>query len=214
MRECFDVFLFEDLPARKGAPKSTYLKEVSSSDIYVGIIGNEYGITGKDGLSATEREFRHFIKSISGKSQAGKDVLIFIKGKDDSERDRRSNLFIKRIRELCVYKRFVNAEDLKSRVLASLISCLDEKGRISKVVFDHAVCQEADYKSIDEKAVRDYLQNRAVKLKVDVPRISIKNFLLKTLKVLKIEGSQLRPTHAGLLFFGKNPSEFIPQLKH
>ena len=211
LRDCFDVFLFEDLPARKGAPKSTYIKEVSSSDIYVGIIGNEYGITGKDGLSATEREFRCFIKSISGKSQAGKDVLVFIKGKDDSEKDRRSNLFIKRIRELCVYKRFVNAEDLRSQVLASLISCLDEKGRISKVVFDHAVCQEADYKSIDEKAVRDYLQNRAVKLKVDVPRISTKDFLLKTLKVLKTKDGQLRPTNAGLLFFGKNPSEFIPQ---
>jgi predicted HTH transcriptional regulator len=211
LRDCFDVFLFEDLPARKGAPRSAYLKEVSSSDIYLGIIGNEYGIAGKDSLSATEREFRYFIKSISGKPQTGKDVLIFIKGKDDSERDQRSNLFIKRVRELCVYKRFINAENLKSQVLASLISCLDERGRISKVAFDYAVCQEADYQSIDEKAVRDYLQNRAVKLKVDIPKISIKDFLLKTLKVLKMEDSRLRPTNAGLLFFGKDPSYFIPQ---
>ena len=53
LRECFDVFLFEDLPAKGRAPVSAYLKEVEKSDIYIGIIGNEYGIKGKDNISAT-----------------------------------------------------------------------------------------------------------------------------------------------------------------
>src|SRR3989339_1292285 len=74
LRNVFDVFLFENLPAKGKSPTLTYLKQVDNSDIYICIIGNEYGIKGKDGLSATEREFRRFLK----KKQKG-EVLFFIK---------------------------------------------------------------------------------------------------------------------------------------
>jgi len=63
LRKFFDVFIFEELPAKGKPPVLTYLKEVDGSDIYIGIIGNEYGTKGKDGLSPTEREFRRFLKS-------------------------------------------------------------------------------------------------------------------------------------------------------
>lgn len=53
--------------------------------------------------------------------------------------------------------------------------------------------------------------NRTVKLKVDIPKISIKGFLVNTLKIVKKEGKKLIPTNACLLFFGRNPAEFIPQ---
>ena len=76
----FEVFLFEGLPARGKSTSKTYLKEVDASDVYLGIFGVEYGAQGHDGLSATEREFRRSVKM-------GKEILIFIKGKDDSKRD-------------------------------------------------------------------------------------------------------------------------------
>src|SRR3989304_10631825 len=72
LREFFDVFLFEDLPAKGKPPASTYLKQVDNSDIYIGIVGNEYGVKGEDGLSPTEREFRRFIK------KPEKEAMIFI----------------------------------------------------------------------------------------------------------------------------------------
>ena len=78
LRKFFDVFVFEELPAMGKSPILTYLKEVDNSDIYIGIIGNEYGIKGKDGFSATEREFRRFIKK-----GTQRETLIFIKGKDE-----------------------------------------------------------------------------------------------------------------------------------
>src|ERR1039457_9764 len=62
LNDIFDVFIFEDLPAAGNSPVTTYLKHVSQSDIYIGILGQEYGDKGKDGLSATEREFRRFLK--------------------------------------------------------------------------------------------------------------------------------------------------------
>lgn len=52
-------------------------------------------------------------------------------------------------------------------------------------LIDEAVCQEAGYEAIDEKEVKDFLENRAVKLKVDIPKLPANDFLVKTLKVVK-----------------------------
>ena len=95
LQNLFDVFLFEDLPARGKSPVSTYLKYVDESDVYIGIIGNEYGIKGKDSFSATEREFSRFIKKDSPQG-----ILFFIRGKDDSGRDKETQRFFKTIREM------------------------------------------------------------------------------------------------------------------
>ena len=205
LRNFFEVFLFEDTPAKGESPATSYLKEVDNSDIYIGIIGREYGVKGKDGLSPIEREFRRFIK------RTGKEALIFIKGRDDSRRDRDVQNFIKIIRESYIYKRFTNPDRLKAHVLSSLISYLDGKGKLSKGPFDETICREAGYEAIDEREVKDFLKNKAIKIKVDIPRVPIKDFLVNTLKVVKKEDGELRPTHAGLLFFGKDPSEYIPQ---
>ncbi|MBI4650453.1 DUF4062 domain-containing protein [Candidatus Desantisbacteria bacterium] len=75
LRGYFNVFLFEDLPAKGNSALSIYLKNVANSDVYICIIGNNYGDKGKDGLSATEREFRHFLKS-----KSNGDILAFING--------------------------------------------------------------------------------------------------------------------------------------
>jgi len=109
LRNFFEVFLFEDTPAKGESPATSYLKEVDNSDIYIGIIGREYGVKGKE--------------------------------------------------------------------------------------------------------VKDFLKNRAIKIKVDIPKLPIKDFLVNTLKVVKKEDGELRPTHAGLLFFGKDPSEYIRNKK-
>ena len=55
LRGFFDVFLVEDLPAKGKSAVTTYLKNVTNSDVYVCIIGNTYGDKGKDGLCPTER---------------------------------------------------------------------------------------------------------------------------------------------------------------
>ncbi len=205
LRDIFDVFLFEDIPAKGKPPVSTYLKEVENSDIYIGVIGNEYGAKVKDGLSPTEREFRHFIKS-----KPKGEILIFIKGTDDSKRDKDTKRFIRTIQDSFIYKRFTTLDDLKAQILNSLISLFDEKGLLSKKPFDETVCYEAGYDAIDEKEVKHFLENRAVKLRVDIPKISITEFLVKTLKLVKEVNGKLKPTNAAVLFFGKNPSEYIP----
>jgi predicted HTH transcriptional regulator len=206
LRNYFDVFLFEDLPAKGKSPVRTYLKHVDDSDIYICIIGNEYGVKGKDNLSATEREFRSFLK----KKSKG-EIVPFVKGgnKQDTKRDKETQGFLKEIKSAFIYKRFNGIESLQTQVLNSLISFLNDKGELSGVPFDKAICRDADYKAIDEKVVKDFLQNRAIKLKVSVPKISVKNFLVNTLKVAKKENGKIFPTNTALLFFGKTPHDYI-----
>ena len=59
MRRFFEVFLFEDAAAADRRPDALYLHEVEHSDIYVGLFGSEYGTEDHEGVSPTEREYRH-----------------------------------------------------------------------------------------------------------------------------------------------------------
>jgi len=43
LRLFFDVFLFEDLPASDRRADAVYLAEVERSDLYLGLLGNDYG---------------------------------------------------------------------------------------------------------------------------------------------------------------------------
>ena len=79
------------------------------SEYYIGILGKEYGTASKDNLSATEQEFREAQKT-------NKEVLIFIKGKDDTKRDKRIQKLISEIKDENTgykYKRFNNTLELK-----------------------------------------------------------------------------------------------------
>lgn len=206
LQKFFDVFLFEDLPAKGKSPAVTYLKNVADSNIYVCIIGKNYGYKGKDNLSATEREFQHFLKTHSDR-----EIIAFIKGDstDDFRRDQDTQNFVKNIRADFIYKRFLNIDELKTQVLNSLNSFLEDKIESTKGPFDKAIHRDLGYESIDEQAVRDFLQNRAVKLKVAIPKITIRKFLIDTLKVIRKEDGDLHPTNTALLFFGKAPSDHI-----
>ena len=53
----FDVFLFEEIAANSYSTAQVYLSEVEASQIYLGILGNEYGYEDAQGVSPTEREF-------------------------------------------------------------------------------------------------------------------------------------------------------------
>ncbi len=206
LRGFFDVFLFEDLPAKGKSPVTAYLKKVANSDIYVCIIGKNYGNKYKDGLSATEREFRYFLKATSRG-----EIIAFIKGiaSEDAKRDHDTQSFVKAIKASFIYKRFRNIDELKTQILNSLISFLDDKGEFSKGPFDKAIRRDLGYEAIDEQAVKDFLHNRTIRLKVAFPKITIKNFLVAALKVVKKENGYLHLTNTAILFFGKDPSEHI-----
>lgn len=110
LKEYFRVFLFEDSPAKGKSAKTAYLDEVRKSDIYLAILGNEYGAVGRSNLSATEQEFREAQKT-------NREVLIYIKGDKDATRDKRMQKLIREIRDEDMgfkYKRFNSIPEFKN----------------------------------------------------------------------------------------------------
>ncbi len=92
----FDVFLFEEEPACDVEARDLYLPEVEKSDIYLGILGAQFGNADADGVSPTEREYD--LATIKGKER-----LVFVK---KCERDPREERFMQKVQSDVVRKSF------------------------------------------------------------------------------------------------------------
>jgi len=206
LSEYFDVFLFEDGCAKSKSAESVFLEEVRDCQIYIGIIGKEYGFVGKGGKSSTEEEYR-LAKKLH------KTVLIYIKGENganDKKRDIEVQRFIKEIGDASegfVRRRFADADELTRLVYSSLINFLKEEGIVGRGAFDERMCKDAGVPDIDEEKVRWFLRmakaSRKYPLKQDTP---IKDVLVH-LNLMK----NGRLTNAAVLLFGKNPHKFFIQ---
>lgn len=207
LSEYFDVFLFEDAPARGQPTQEAYLNEVKRSDIYICILGFQYGGSGIKGLSPTEAEFRQA-------KAKHKEILIYIKGQNtvDKKRDPGVQKLIKEIRDSQAgysYRRFDTAGQLTDLVYESLISFLKEKGEIGKAEFDQRICEGVKLSDIDKAKVKWFLKvaraERNFPLGVDSP---VKD-VFTHLKLIK-DG---KFTNAAVLLFSKNPRKFFDQAK-
>ena len=206
LSEYFDVFLFEDICAKSKPAEFVFLKEVRDSDIYIGILGQEYGAVGKNKASPTEQEFREAKK-------LAKTVLIYIKGTNgfnDKKRDAGVQRLIREIgdaREGFIRKRFNNVDELTRLMYASLIDFLKEEGIVGRGAFDERICKDAKLSDIDKEKVRWFLRmakaSRKYPLKEDTP---IKD-VFAHLDLMK--DGQL--TNAAVLLFGKDPHRFFIQ---
>jgi hypothetical protein len=116
----FDVFIFEETPAKSHSASAVYLEQVEQSDIYIGLFGSEYGNVDKEGISATEREFDQATK-------LNKPCLIFISSQNEINRDARKTKLIKKAEQFIVRRKFSSLLELKSAVYASLISYFGRK---------------------------------------------------------------------------------------
>lgn len=206
LSEYFEVFLFEDAPAKSKSVESVYLEEVKKSDIYIGILGQQYGSVGKNKMSPTEEEFRTAKK-------LHKTIFIYIKGengKNDKNRDKDVQRLIKEIGHPqygFTRKRFNNLIDLTRLLYESLIEFLREKGIVGRGAFDERICAEAKLSDIDEDKVRWFLKMakaaRKYPMKQDAPVENVFTHL-DLLKNRKL-------TNAAVLLFGKNPHRFFIQ---
>lgn len=202
-RDYFEIFLFEDVPAKSRASQDLYLRESKAADVHLGIWGNQYGGDGKSKVSPTEAEFREARK-------AKKQVLIFLKGNDDKDREdgvRKLVVEIKDQERGVIYKRFNDIQQLKDLVFDSLLEILKEQGVVGRGDFDERLCPRASLTDIDKEKVRWFLQTaratRKYPLKIDTPMIDVMTHL-----DLIQDG---RLTNAAVLLFGMNPYKFFKQ---
>jgi len=198
LRQFFEVFIFEALPASDRRADEVYLEEVKDSDIYLGLFGNDYGSRDDKGQSPTHKEFLLATK-------LGRLRLIFVKGEDDSIRHPKMLGLIRAAGKQLIRRRFKAQPELHVAVYASLVSHLLSTGRIITGPFDATVCRKAKISDISEDKIRWFLaearssRNYALSDKTPVKDV------LTHLDLLD-EG---KPNHAAILLFGIKPQRFI-----
>jgi predicted HTH transcriptional regulator len=198
--EYFTPYIFE---ARKGAKshsaKKEYTENAADCDVYIGIVGNEYGKKGKDGLSPVEREYNEAKE---------KCVYILIKGKKDDGREKETIKFLKKIKDEdqghC-YKRFETMEELLEIVRHSLVDYLKIQGDIFKGNFEDRPVKDATLDDIDNEKIEWFIRTATAVKRLKLPAGSKPVDVLKHFELLH----KGKPTIAAILLFGKKPQKYF-----
>lgn len=193
-----DVFLFEDIPAKDRKPDDIYLGEVEQCDIYLAILGNKYGWKNEDGKSPTELEFGHATKT-------HRERLLFVKGSDDKAREPDMAKLVSRAGRQVTRRRFSDTPGLIREVYASLVECLENRGKIRSTPFDDSVCDGATLRDVDNAEVKAFVETAEAAGRLKLKGSRAPKAVLQNFNLLR-DG---RPTNAAMLLFGKNPRRFF-----
>ncbi len=189
----FDTFAFEvDVPAADKRTDEVYLSELAVSDLYVGLVGNEYGGVTPDGTSATEAEYDEA-------ARLGIPRFIFVKGKSDKERDPREQAFLRKVSPGLIRVRF----DGTDKLLSSLTESLDRFLAENKVAYAERSYEEepvGKWDELDEEKIRWFVRTARVKRGFPFAEDAPTEKVLTHLKMVT-DGV---PNRAAMLCFGRN----------
>ncbi len=189
----FSTFAFEfDVPAADKRTDEVYLAELAVSDVYVGIIGNEYGGLTPERISATESEYDEA-------TRLGIPRFIFVKGTSDGKRDPRELAFLRKVSPSLIRVRFKTVPQLLSALTESLDRHLaDNKVAYSGISYEEEPVGKWD--ELDEGKIRWFIstarEKRGFPFPVDAP-------VEKVLKHLRMVTDGV-PNRAAMLCFGKD----------
>ncbi|WP_407422745.1 ATP-binding protein [Methanobrevibacter sp.] len=196
--EIIDLFVFEKENAKTLPSDEVFINEVLNSDIYIGLIGENYGSIYKEGISATEYEYDSYIS----KKHA---AYIFIK--DNIKPDENSEKFLNKIKNQVTYKRFNNKEDLLSKIKKSLKEEINK--RLSATPFDEEIILDSSVDDVDMDSVKQF---KNVLEDANIEELFDKRELEKILEYLNAgmidSNGNFHLTTAGALFFGQNITKF------
>lgn len=193
----FDPFLFELLPSMDQRADQVYLREVEQSDIYLGLLGKEYGFVSADGISPTEMEFDRA-------TAQHKTRLIFLTNHALKEGHPKQTAFVAKAQEVLMRKRFDSTHALKAAVYAALVRYLEEKEIIRTGPFD-ATFANAGLDVMDSDKIVKFVRIARSKRGFPLSETAPTEEILTHLNLL----NGTRVTNAAILLFGKNPQKFF-----
>jgi len=194
----FDVFLFEDLPAKDRRPDELYLEEVERCPIFLSLFGKEYGWEDpEDGISPTEREFDRATETV-------KYRLLFLKNLGKDAPHPKMAALAARAKAQLKYQRFEDAGDLTSKVYESLVELLEARGVIQNKPFDAAACRGLTIADIAPKKVHWFVKTARRERKLRLASNASPEDVLTHLRLLQEDVL----TNAAALLFAKDPQRF------
>ncbi len=196
----FDVFLFEEQPAKNRSAQTVYLDEVASCDVYLGLFGSKYGSRDRDGVSPTEREYDRA-------TELRKTRLAFVK--EVSRRDKKEEAFVrgKVDVELC-RNAFSNFDELRAGVYKALVGYLKELDQITNRTFDESFSRHVSMDDLDESKFADYVRLVRDAGKVTFPkRISSVDVLVR---IGLMDKRTKKIANGAIPLFAKHPDTFNP----
>jgi len=198
LRRFFSVFLFEELPATDRRADQLYLHEVDRCDLFVSLLGAEYGTQDAAGVSPTEREFDRA-------SERRKTRFVFIKETKEKERHPKIQALIRRIEHQLVRRKFQGKAELIGGLYAALVQYLEETQRIRSGPFDAAPCQRATLDDLDTDRMQRFIRRARGSRGFPLVENAAGRELLTRLNLLDED----RPTQAAVLLFARQPQRFL-----
>ena len=195
----FEPVTFENLSANCQAPNIVFIEKVKQSQLYLALLGQEYGNEDKNGISATELEYTQArIQHI--------DCLAFIKGKSSIERHEKEKKFISKIQYELSYKRFETPAQLIAEVNSACVTLLKDKGLIQLTSFDESSHSTAQLSDLDIAKIDNFVGLAQAKRGFPIRQGSAIEKILTHLHLLN--GDKL--CNSALLAFAKDPQQFFP----
>ena len=200
-RRLFSAFVFEeDVVSMDRRADEVYLDELRRCDIYLGLVGNDYGFEDAEGVSPTEREYDEA-------TRLGLPRLVFVLDDNKRSRNPKERAFLGKISSDLIRSRCADVQTLILEIYSSLDALLVEQGVYSFGPFDASSCAGAELSDIDEDKVRWFVgrarTSRQSALSENMPISSV----LAHLQLFV--GKTQEPTNAAILLFGKEPQRFL-----
>ena len=194
----FEVFSFEETSASGKNPVEIYSHEVVNSDVYIGLIGSDYGNILESGISPTEYEYDLF-------NRAHNDALVFVKNRET--RDDEVYEFIDKIGDEHTYQTFNDLYGLFDEVRKSLIDFL-ERNMVNYRAYDSQLLMDSSCDDVDMEAVEIFFRvcdNKALKDLRDTKGL---DYVLSSINAGEFHQGEFKLNVAGALFFAKDISKF------
>jgi len=194
----FEPFLFENLPATDQRKDAVYINEVAKCDIYIGLLGSDYGFEDSEGVSPTEREFDEA-------TRLHKTRLIYVFGDSSQPRHAKMAALVQKVGLDLIRKRFSSGSELNSGVYASLVNYLKEKEIIRTGPFDAAINDSANIGDLGEDKIKHFVRLAKAKRGFPLSVESAPEIILTHMDLL----DNSRISNAAILLFGTKPQRFF-----
>jgi len=141
----FEPFLFEELPAQDKSAQSAYLEQAAKSEIYLLLLGEQYGYQDAEGISPTEREY-----DTATANHAYRIAFI----KSVTSREDKEDAFKRKIDQDVIRNVFSSYEELQSGVYASLVEYMLSHQILRQGPFDASIMPNARLEDLDKEKIR------------------------------------------------------------